>query len=125
MSSIKKLEDLPNEILFECFKYLNTFHLFYSFDDSNYRFYKLIQSINLRLDSENVDIPMIEEFFHKTREEPLIKEKIISINLSDKRSFDESNRILLNYSIEEFPNLKCLFLGKRTSMEHSIWKIEF
>jgi hypothetical protein len=43
-----KLELLPNEILIECFRYLNAYDLFYSFD-------KLIRHIPLCIDFENIN----------------------------------------------------------------------
>jgi len=101
MCSIRRFEDLPNKILLEYLKYLNALNLFYSFDDLNKRFCKLIRSTNLHLNFENVT---------KTRQDSLINEKIISLDLSDERSFDESDQFLLNYCIEEFPHLKYLSL---------------
>ncbi len=40
-----KFELLPNEILIECFEYLNGPDIFYSFDQSKNHFYKFIRNI--------------------------------------------------------------------------------
>ncbi|CAF1452759.1 unnamed protein product, partial [Rotaria sordida] len=52
--SITKFELLPNEILVECFEYLNALDIFHSFDQLNYRFYILIRNIRLYLSFEHV-----------------------------------------------------------------------
>ena len=106
MSTVLKFEDFPNEVLLECFKYLNALHLFHSFDHLNDRFCKLIRSMELRLSFAEVSVSTHEVFRTKTREDPSINAQVISIDLSDKRSFDESNRFLSDYAMKEFPNLK-------------------
>ena len=49
-----KFELLPNEIFIECFQYLNTLDIFYSFDQLNYRFSILIRNIRLHLDFQEI-----------------------------------------------------------------------
>jgi hypothetical protein len=42
-----KFELLPNEILIDCFEYLNALHIFHSLDQLNYYFSTLIRSVPL------------------------------------------------------------------------------
>jgi hypothetical protein len=49
-----KFEYFPNELLIQCFEYLNAFDIFYSFDHLNSRFTNLIHNIPLHLNYENV-----------------------------------------------------------------------
>lgn len=44
------MEVLPNELLFECFKYLDGLDIYHSFDELNARFSRLIRSIPLYID---------------------------------------------------------------------------
>lgn len=60
-----KFEFLPNEILIECFEYLNSFDIFYSFDQLNSRFNNLIHHIRLFIDTENVNKLIFDEFCTK------------------------------------------------------------
>ena len=57
-----KFESLPNEVLIECFEYLNSFDLFSSFTQLNDRCERLAGSIPLHLNFENIDQAMFERF---------------------------------------------------------------
>ena len=86
MSKLKKintLELLPNEILFECFKYLNGILIFHSFDQLNYRFNNLIRSIPLCLDFRNVYTLLFDQFCKKMMSDDEMKEQVYSLYLSD------------------------------------------
>jgi hypothetical protein len=66
-----KFELLPNEILIECFKYLDALDIFYSFDQLNYRFNQLIRHISLYVNFQHVRksmLPLISKLccFHQT-----------------------------------------------------------
>ena len=49
-----KFESLPNEIIFHCFEYLNAPDVFYAFEQVNPHSYRLIRTIPLRLNCENI-----------------------------------------------------------------------
>jgi hypothetical protein len=64
---IMEFELFPNEILIECFEFLNAFDIFNSFDQLNYRFDHLIRNIPLHLNFGNVDKTNIKpERFNNT-----------------------------------------------------------
>ncbi len=56
------LELLPNEIIIECFEYLNAFEIFDSFDQLNYRFSKLIRTVPLHLNFQHVRKQIFDHF---------------------------------------------------------------
>ena len=59
---VMKLENLPNEILMKCFQYLNSFEIFYSFDQLNHRFHTLIHTIPLSINFDHVTKRMFDRF---------------------------------------------------------------
>jgi len=73
-----KFELLPNEILIECFEYLNAPDIFYSFDQLNYRFYKLIRTISLHLDCQYAPKSMFDQFCTKILSTPEISTSSLS-----------------------------------------------
>ncbi len=62
MQTITKFELLTNEILIECFEYLNGQDIFYSFHFLNYRFEKLIHSIPLSINFEQLRKSKFDNF---------------------------------------------------------------
>jgi hypothetical protein len=59
---VTKFEFLPNEILIECFEYLNAIDIFDAFYFLNNRYYKLIQNIPLHLDFRHVQKSTFDQF---------------------------------------------------------------
>ena len=57
-----KFELLPQEMLIECFQYLNAFDIFYSFDQLNSRFNNLIRHIPLHIYFQNVNKSISDQF---------------------------------------------------------------
>ena len=57
-----KFELLPNEMFIAFFQYLNTPDIIYSFDQLNYRFYKLIRNISLYLNFQQLNKSSINNF---------------------------------------------------------------
>jgi hypothetical protein len=108
---VMKYELLPNEILIECFEYLNAFEIFYSFDSLNYRFYKLIRNISLCLDFQYVRKTIFDQFCRTMKLEPNIKQQIYSLNLSDKDTCGQIERFLSFFSLDEFLHLRSLTLS--------------
>ncbi|CAF4259856.1 unnamed protein product, partial [Adineta steineri] len=103
-----QFEQLPNEILIECFQYLNAPDIFYSFDRLNYRFYILIRDIHLRLNFEQVKKSSFNEFCQTIRINPRIKQNIIYLKLSN---IDLRGRIESFFSLfvlNEFINFRSL-----------------
>ncbi len=68
-----KFELLPNEIIIECFRYLNAPYIFYSFDRLNIRFYTLIRNIQLHLNGQKFNKPLFNAFCQTILSNPEIK----------------------------------------------------
>lgn len=86
-------EFLPNEILIECFRYLNIFEIFYSFDELNNRINNLIYNIPLSINFENVNKLIFDQFCKKN---PDIKNQIYSLKISNKTQCFQA-KIFLSY----------------------------
>jgi hypothetical protein len=93
---VMNLEFLPNEVLIECFEYLNAFEIFYSFDGLNYRFTQLIQTIPLYLNFQHVRKSIFDQIY--------------SLHLSDKGSCGQTEEFLSLFSVNEFSHLRSLTL---------------
>jgi hypothetical protein len=105
---VMKFELLPNEILMQCFGYLNAMHIFHSFDQLNYRFNKLIRSIPLHLDFQNIHKLICDQFCKKLQSNKEIKNQIYSLHLSNKNTSHKIHQFLSNISLDEFPHLQSL-----------------
>jgi hypothetical protein len=79
MSKLSIFELLPNEILIECFEYLNAFEIFYSFDQLNYRFSKFIRTIPLYLNFQYVQKSTFDQFCLIIKSNPEVKNQIYSL----------------------------------------------
>jgi hypothetical protein len=107
---VTNFELLPNEILIECFEYLNAVDIFYSFDQLNYRFNKLIRNILLYLDFRNVSKSTFDKFCMKISLNPEIKKQIYSLKLSNKDICYQIQPFLSRFSLDEFSHLQLLTL---------------
>ncbi|CAF1347693.1 unnamed protein product [Adineta steineri] len=105
-----KFEELPNEILIECFQYLNAPDVFDSFDRLNYRFYTLIRTIPLRLNFEKFKKSKFNQFCQIILSNPELKHKIISLKLSNEDTRGQIEQFLSLFSLNEFINLRSLLL---------------
>ena len=105
-----KFESLPNEMIIECFEYLNGPDIFYSFDQLNYRFYTLIRSIRLHVNFQTVRKLIFMKFCQETLSDPDIKHQIISLNLLNDPRFGQVGIFLSYFSFIEFPHLQSLTL---------------
>jgi hypothetical protein len=110
--AIIKFETLPNEILIECFGYLNAIDIFYSFDLLNYRFYQLIRSIPLHLNCQHVDKSTFDQFCNKMLTNSQLKFQIFSLRLSNQCGYDQISAFLSNFSLNKFSHLRSLSLIK-------------
>ena len=106
-----KFDLLPNEILFECFKYLNIVHIFHSFDGLKYRFNELIRNIPLHLNFRNIHTSICEEFCKKIFSDQKIKERIYSLYLTNGvDTYYPMQLFLSKFSLSEFAHLQSLTL---------------
>jgi hypothetical protein len=79
-----KFELLPNEVLIECFEYLNALHIFHSFDQLNYRFSTLIRSVPLYADFRNIHQRIIcDQFSMILLSDQETKKQIYTLHLSN------------------------------------------
>ena len=108
---VTKFEVLPNEILIQCFQYLNAPYLFYSFDRLNHRFNDLIRHIPLCINlKEDLAKSTFENFCTKMSSNPGIKDQVFSLNLPSMEDNDyaclRTNRFLSFFPLEDFVNLR-------------------
>jgi hypothetical protein len=108
--SIMKFELLPNEILIECFEYLDALDIFLSFDRLNNRFYSLIRNIPLYFNFEHANKSIFDHFCRKVLSNPDVKIQIYSLHLSNKYVCDRINTFLSRFSFDKFPQLRSLTL---------------
>ena len=108
---VTKFEVLPNEILIQCFEYLNAPYLFYSFYQLNDRFNDLIRRIPLCINlKEDLAKSTFENFCAKMSSNPGIKDQVYSLNLPSMEDNDHAglrtNRFLSFFPLEDFVNLR-------------------
>lgn len=103
IESIMKFEFLPNEILIECFQYLNTFEIFYSFNQLNNRIDALIHNIPLSINFDKVNKLMFDQF---CKTNPEIKNKIYSIKISNKDQCFQAKIFLSYFPLNSFSSLR-------------------
>ena len=73
---VSKFELLPNEILFECFEYLNGVDIFHSFDQLNSRFNTLIRNIPLNVDLSNTNEVLFNPVHKKILSDEELKKQV-------------------------------------------------
>ncbi|CAF1421484.1 unnamed protein product [Adineta steineri] len=103
-----QFEQLPNEILIECFQYLNAPDIFHSFDRLNYRLYILIRNIDLHLNFEQVKKSPFNEFCQTIRLNPEIKRNIIYLKLSNIDLRGQTESFFSLFALKKFINLRSL-----------------
>ena len=72
-----KLEFLPNEILLNCFEYLNAPDIFHCFNQLNNRFHSVIRNIPLRLNFQQFKKTSFDKVCQIILSNPQIKQNII------------------------------------------------
>lgn len=110
MQAVKQLESLPNEVLIECFEYLNAIDIFNAFDYLNRRFSNLIRHIPLHLDVGKVEKSKLIQFGIKMLLNSQMKTQIRSLRLSKDKSFDSIQTLLSFVALNEFSQLQALIL---------------
>ena len=108
---VTKFEVLPNEILIQCFEYLNAPYLFHSFDQLNHRFNDLIRHIPLCINlKEDLGKSILDNFCIKMLLNSKIKDQVYSLNLPSLEDNDHAglrtNRFLSFFPLEDFVNLR-------------------
>ena len=108
---VTKFEVLPNEILIQCFEYLNAPYLFYSFYQLNDRFNDLIRRIPLCINlKEDLAKSTFENFCTKISSNPGIKDQVYSLNLPLLKDNDPAglrSKVFLSlFSLDGFSNLR-------------------
>ncbi len=116
-------ELLPNEIIIECFEYLNAVDIFHSFDQLNYRINKLIRNIALYLDTQTIPRLKLDQFYKKMFLNPEIKKQIYSLQLSNKSTYCQIHTFFSDFSLYEFSNLRSLTLGEMVENDASQLKL--
>ncbi|CAF1582932.1 unnamed protein product, partial [Adineta ricciae] len=104
-------ELLPNEIVLECFIYLNAPDLFYAFDNLNNRFQQLIENIPLSVYCQDVRKRIFDQFCSQLHIKLQIKRNIYSLQLSNKNeTCGQIGCFFSQFSLDEFDHLRSLIL---------------
>jgi hypothetical protein len=111
IQTITRFESSPNEILIECFEYLNAIDIFNAFDYLNSRFHNLIRYIPLYLNVDEIKQSTLAQFGTKMLLNPQIKKQIISLKLSGNNIFDNIGPLFSFTSLNEFSHLRALILS--------------
>jgi hypothetical protein len=106
IQTIMKFEFLPNEILIECFEYLNAFDIFHSFDQLNNHFNNLIRHKPLCIYFQNTKKSIFDKFCTKMILDSQIKNQIYSLNLPNEDEYLQLKTFLSVFHNAEFPNLQ-------------------
>ena len=109
MSKIEQrmiFEFLPNEILIECFQYLNAFDLFHSFDGLNSRLNNLLRNIRLYVNFEDVKKTVYDKFCAKMLIDSNIRNQIYSIEILNDDQCFQCNLFFSSFPPDRFPNLQ-------------------
>ncbi|CAF0845169.1 unnamed protein product [Adineta steineri] len=103
-------ESLPNELFIECFQYLNASDIFRSFDQLNSRFHLLIRNCPLYVNFHEFKKLNFNEFCQVISSNPELKQNIISLQLSNDKTYGQIRLFLSLFSLNEFLNLRSLSL---------------
>ncbi len=108
--NLMKFENLPNEIFLHCFEYLNAPDIFYAFEQMNPRFYRLIRTIPLRLNFEDIHKSIFDRFCEKMLDYAEIQKQIYSLKLSNENTHGQIQAFLTYFSLDKFTQLRSLTL---------------
>ena len=100
------LEVLPNEILIQCFEYLNTCTLFHAFNQLNSRFNQLIRQMSLCIDFEDISKSIFDEFSMILSQDETMKNQVYSLHLPNDDRCLQSKEFWSRFSCEDFPRLQ-------------------
>ena len=105
-----KFENLPNEILFDCFEYFHKLDLLYSFGRLNHRFDQLFQTLPWRLNFENIKRETYDEVCQDMLVNPDVQQRIFSLRLSNRDTPGIINDFFSKFSLDQFSQLRSLTL---------------
>jgi len=118
------MDALPNEILIECFSYLDALDIFYSFDGVNSRFSKLICDIPLYIDFHLISTAKYCQICLKLLSDPEIKRQIYSLKLTNQNIYQQ--QIVKSASqIDGFVHLRSLCFFNINVDIKTLWNINF
>ncbi|UJR07503.1 hypothetical protein I4U23_011792 [Adineta vaga] len=117
-----KFECLPNETLIEFFHYLSSVDIFYSFDQLNHRFSKLIRALRLHLDFRHVPKSIFDRFCQQIHSDLHIQTQIHALYLSNHHTPGQIQTFLCQFSLRIFLNLQ--FLSLTEVRIHNINKLQ-
>lgn len=103
-------ESCPNEIVLQCFEYLNGFEIFQSFDRLNDRFSRLIHSISFHLNFQHIRRDLFDQFCQIIQSNPHLKQHITSLQLSNANTCQQIDLFLSKFSLDEWTHLQSLTL---------------
>ncbi|CAF1146387.1 unnamed protein product [Rotaria sordida] len=114
-----KFEQLPNELIFDVFEYLNAIHIFRAFYGLNSRFNKLL---NISFKFYHLDFRSVSKYtFTNVCQQhlPLIIDKVVTFYLADDDETPNLPEIFLsyNFTLDKFIHLKSLSLQSIRSFD--------
>ena len=101
-----RFEDLPNEILVECFEYFNTSELFHSFGQLNRRFNQLIRTLPLHLNFQDVEREIYDVLCEQMLTNPDAQERVYSLRLSNRNTPGQIEDFLSKFALNQFYHLR-------------------
>ncbi|CAF0981462.1 unnamed protein product [Adineta ricciae] len=107
---MSKLETLPDEILREIFQYTNAADLFYSFDQLNHHFTRLVRDVPLHIEFSRVTKLIYKQFCQLILSNSQVKRNVVSLRLSNGETFSNIKDFLLANPLDSFINLRSLSL---------------
>lgn len=110
-----KFEFLPNEILIECFEYLNSWEIFDSFDQLNLRFSTLIRTIPSQLNFQYVRKSIFDQFYEQILSNPHIQDQIHTLQLSNQDTYNQIELFFSIFPLNQFSNLRSLIFIQVTN----------
>ncbi|CAF0873688.1 unnamed protein product [Adineta steineri] len=105
-----KFESLPNEIFLECLQYFDGLQIFHSFDQLNSRFNRLIRTIPLYVNFDEIKQCLFDKFCQTILLNPEIKQTIIYLHLSNDEIYQQIENFFSLFSLNEFLHLRSLSL---------------
>lgn len=112
-----QLENLPNEIFFDCFEYFHSFDCLYSFDQLNDRFNQLFRKLSWHLNLEQIDRLAYDVLCRYMLHHPDVQQQVYSLRLSDEKTPGIINDFLSKFSLDQFAQLHSLTL-KNLHQDH-------
>ncbi|CAF1478778.1 unnamed protein product [Adineta ricciae] len=107
-----KFDFLPNEILIQCFAYLNAPDIFHCFNNLNSRLNQLIRNIPLHLSFQYFNAEIFEKFYEILLLDSTIQTHIVSLDLSNRNVWYQIRTFLSVLPLEQLSNLQTLHLSK-------------